>query len=169
MLQTIRERAQGWIAWVIVILISIPFALWGIQSYLGVGAEPVVATVNGAEITERALDTQYQNVRGRLREQLGASYRPELFDDKAMRAQVLDQMIREIVLRQAAEDLGLRASDRQLRAAIMTNAAFQKDGGFDKATYERMLELQGMIPLQYEDSLRQRIVEFIPRQYNRKT
>lgn len=158
MLQTIRERAQGWIAWVIVILISIPFALWGIQSYLGVGAEPVVATVDGAEITERALDTQYQNVRSRLREQLGASYRPELFDDKAMRAQVLDQMIRESVLRQAAEDLRLRASDREIRAAIMTNTAFQKGGGFDKATYERMLELQGMIPLQYEDSLRQRIV-----------
>jgi peptidyl-prolyl cis-trans isomerase D len=31
MLQAIREKAQGWIAWAIVILISIPFALWGIQ------------------------------------------------------------------------------------------------------------------------------------------
>jgi peptidyl-prolyl cis-trans isomerase D len=158
MLQTIRERAQGWIAWVIVILISIPFALWGIQSYLGVGAEPVVATVNGTEITERQLDYRYQNVRGRLREQLGASYRPELFDDKTMRAQVLDQMIRDNLLRQVSEDLGLRASDRELRTAIMTNVAFQKEGGFDKETYERMLELQGMGPLQYEDSLRQRIV-----------
>jgi len=158
MLQTIRERAQGWIAWVIVILISIPFALWGIQSYLGVGAEPIVATVNGAEITERGFDQRYQSVRARLREQLGASYRPELFDDKTMRSQVLDQMIRDILLRQASEDLGLRASDQELRSAIMTNAAFQKDGAFDKATYERMLELQGMVPLQYEDSLRQQIV-----------
>ncbi len=158
MLQTIRERAQGWIAWVIVILISIPFALWGIQSYLGVGSEPVVATVNGVEITERELDYRFQNTRARLREQLGTSYRPELFDDKKMRSQVLDQMIRDNLLQQTSQELGLRASDQELRSAILGNPAFQKDGGFDNATYERMLELQGMGPIQYEDSLRQRIV-----------
>ena len=158
MLQTIRERAQGWIAWVIVILISVPFALWGIQSYLGVGAEPVVATVNGTEITERELDSRYQAFRAQLREQLGAAYRPELFDDKTMRAEMLDQMIQDNLLLQASEALGLRASDRELRGAILSNPAFQKDGSFDNATYERMLELQGMGPLQYEESLRRRIV-----------
>lgn len=142
----------------IVILISIPFALWGIQSYLGVGSEPVVAAVNGTEITDRELDYRYQNVRTRLREQLGAAYRPEMFDDKSMRVQVLDGMIRDSVLLQTSDELGLRASDQELRTAILTNPAFQKDGRFDNATYERMLELQGMVPLQYEDSLRQRIV-----------
>ena len=158
MLQTIRERAQGWIAWVIVILISVPFALWGIQSYMGGGAEPVVATVNGADITERELDSRYRNVRARLREQLGAAYRPELFDDKTMRAEVLDQMIRDRVLLQTSQALGLRASDRELRGSISSDPAFRKDGSFDKETYERMLELQGMGSLQYENSLRQRIV-----------
>ena len=52
MLQAIRERAQGWIAWLIVILISIPFALWGIQSYTGIGGEPVAATVDGVDIRQ---------------------------------------------------------------------------------------------------------------------
>ena len=42
MLQTIRDRAHGWIAWAIVFLISVPFALWGIQSYLDIGGEPIV-------------------------------------------------------------------------------------------------------------------------------
>ncbi|MEA3276463.1 MAG: SurA N-terminal domain-containing protein [Pseudomonadota bacterium] len=158
MLQTIRERAQGWIAWAIVILISIPFALWGIQSYLGVGSEPVIATVNGIDITERELDYRYRDVRARLREQLGAAYRPELFDDKKMRAEVLDQMIQENVLLYASEDLGLRASNQELQTAIVSNPAFQREGHFDNATYERMLELQGTRPVQYEDSLRRRIV-----------
>jgi peptidyl-prolyl cis-trans isomerase D len=158
MLQTIRERAQGWIAWAIVILISIPFALWGIQSYLGTGSEPVVAEVNGVEITERELDFRYRESRARLREQLGAAFRPELFDEKTMRGQVLDQMIRENLLLQTAHDLGLRASDQELRTAIAGNPAFQADGRFDNATYERMLEVQRMSPPQYEESLRQRIV-----------
>jgi peptidyl-prolyl cis-trans isomerase D len=158
MLQTIRERAQGWIAWVIVILISIPFALWGIQSYLGVGAEPVVATVNGTEITQSELDYRYREVRARLREQLGAAYRPELFDDKAMRAKVLDGMIQDRLLLQTSEALGLRASDQELRSVIQSDPVFQKNGGFDKSAYRHMLELQGMSPVQYEERLRQRIV-----------
>jgi peptidyl-prolyl cis-trans isomerase D len=159
MLQTIRERAQGWIAWVIVVLISVPFALWGIQSYLGVGGEPVVASVNGTDITERDLANRYRDVRVRLREQLGDAYRPELFDDKRMRSQVLDQMIRDNLLIQASQDLGLRASAGEVRAAIMDDPAFQKDGSFDNATYERMLELQGMSPPQYENRMSQRILE----------
>ena len=77
MLQTIRERAQGWIAWVIVILISVPFALWGIQSYLGESGEPVAATVNGVEIATRDLDRRVQNVQFELRNRLGAEKQPQ--------------------------------------------------------------------------------------------
>jgi peptidyl-prolyl cis-trans isomerase D len=158
MLQTIRERAQGWIAWAIVLLISIPFALWGIQSYLGVGSEPVAAKVNGVEITQRELDRRYQQTRMQLREQLGDAYRPELFDERSMRAQVLDQMIQERLMLQVSHEMGLRASNQELRTAIMSNPAFQKDGRFDKATYDRMLELQGTLGSQFEEGLRQRLV-----------
>ena len=154
MLQTIRERAQGWIAWAIVILISIPFALWGINSYLGVGAEPVVAEINGVEITARDFDNRYHETRMRLRERLGAAYRPELFDEQTMRNQVLDSMIRDAVLVQVAHDLGLRASDRELQQAILATPDFQKDGRFDNATYERVLQLRGMRPPEYEESWR---------------
>lgn len=158
MLQTIRERAQGWIAWAIVILISVPFALWGIQSYLGVGSEPVAASVNGVEITQRQLDSSIQETRMRLREQLGAAYQPELFDDGKMRVQVLDRIIRDSLLMQVSEDMGLRASNQEIRTAIISNPAFQSEGRFDNATYERMLDLQGLRPPQYEASLRQRVV-----------
>jgi peptidyl-prolyl cis-trans isomerase D len=158
MLQTIRERAQGWIAWAIVILISIPFALWGIQSYLGVGSEPVVAKVNGIEITEREFEQRYQQLRMRLRDQLGAAFRPELFDDRVMRPQVLEQIISETLLLQVSHDMGLRASDAELRTAIMSNPTFQRDGRFARDAYERMLQLQGLSQVQYEEGLRQRIV-----------
>ncbi len=158
MLQEIRERAQGWIAWGAVLLISIPFAFWGIQSYIGGGSEPIVSTVNGAEITARSLDRRVEETRARLRERLGAAYRPELFEEKALRAQVLEGMIQEQLLLQASHDMGLRASNRELQAAILSNPAFQRDGRFDKATYDRMLELQGTNGPQYEESLRQRIV-----------
>ena len=50
MLGYIRESVQGWIAWAIVILLIIPFALWGINEYFGTGGPLVVATVNGEEV-----------------------------------------------------------------------------------------------------------------------
>ena len=158
MLQTIRDRAHGWIAWAIIVLISIPFALWGIQSYLGVGAEPIVAQVNGIEIPQRELDRQVQTARMQLRERLGAAYDPDRFDDKRLREEVRDDMIREALLRDVAHRLGMRVSDDELRARILVEPAFQRDGRFDNTTYERVLELQGMSPDTLAARLRQQIV-----------
>lgn len=158
MLQTIRDRAQGWIAWVIVILISIPFALWGIQSYLEVGAEPVVAKVNGIEITRRDLDQRVQRTRMQLRDQLGASYDATSIDEKVLRREVLDGMVREALLVDVSNQLGMRVSDQELRAEILSEPAFQRDGAFDNATYEQALRIQGLSPAQFEAQLRQRMV-----------
>ena len=67
MLMSIREKAQGWIAWVIVILISIPFALFGIQEYLGADSDPVVAEVSGVDIKRSQLDEQLRELRQNMR------------------------------------------------------------------------------------------------------
>jgi peptidyl-prolyl cis-trans isomerase D len=158
MLLEIRERAQGWIAWAIIILISVPFALWGIQSYLGVGGEPVVATVNGTDITERQFSRNVQQTRMQLRDRLGAAYDPELFGGQRMREQVLDGMIRDAVLLDASLSMGLRVSDQAVRAAILSEPAFQRDGAFNNEAYERVLSLQGLTPTTYEEQLRRRLL-----------
>jgi len=158
MLQEIRERAQGWVAWAIVILISIPFAFWGIDSYLGGGATPFVAKVNGTEITERAFSQSVQRTRIELRDRLGDAYDPALFGGERIREQVLERMIRDAVLLDASADMGLRVSDEAVRAAILSEPFFQVDGVFSKEAYERALRLQGLTPAAYEDSLRSRLL-----------
>jgi peptidyl-prolyl cis-trans isomerase D len=158
MLQEIRERAQGWVAWAIVILISIPFALWGIQSYLGVGGEPVVAKVNGQEISERQFSQNVQRTRMQLRDRLGAAYDAELFGGQRLREQVLDGMIRDAVLLDASYAMGLRVSDAAVRGAILSEPAFLLDGNFDNETYRRVLQLQGLSPAGYEEQLRRRLL-----------
>ena len=155
MLQNIRDKAQGWIAYGIVILISVPFALWGIQEYMGVGSEPVAASVNGNEITERALDSQFQRFRQQLREQLGAAYRPELFDDNRMRREVLDRMVRDELIQQVSHDMGLRVSDTSVQAALLGMEIFHKEGRFDQQTFERAVRLQGLTPAGFMERVRQ--------------
>jgi peptidyl-prolyl cis-trans isomerase D len=158
MLLAIRERAQGWLAWVIVILISIPFALWGIQSYLGVGGEPIVAEVNGVEITERDLSRRVQEARMELRERLGAAYDPAVFEEGRLRAEVLDDMIRQTLLLEASNRIGMRVSDEEIRFQILSEPAFQRDGRFDRESYERLLQIQGLSPAQFEGQLRLQLI-----------
>lgn len=158
MLQEIRERAQGWVAWAIVILITIPFAFWGIDSYFGGGAERVVASVNGIEITERAFNQNVNRTRIQLRDQLGEAYDPALFGDQRLRQEVLDRMVRETLLLEDSRAMGLRASDDAVRAAILSEPAFQQDGVYSKEQYERVLQLQGLTPAAYEESVRQQLL-----------
>lgn len=158
MLQEIRERAQGWVAWAIIILISIPFAFWGIDSYFGGGADPMVARVNGTEITERAFNQNVNRTRIQLRERLGDAYDPALFGDGRLRKQVLERMIRETLMLENSQAMGLRTSDQAVRAAILSEPAFQTNGAFSNERYEQVLRLQGMSPAAYEDSLRTQLL-----------
>jgi peptidyl-prolyl cis-trans isomerase D len=155
MLQAIRDKAQGWIAWAIVILISIPFALWGIQEYLGVGGEPKVAVVDGDEITERMLDQRTREFRESLRASLGDAYRADLFEDVDLKAQVRDAMIEERVLAKFARDWNLRTADVQARGFIASIQAFQREGRFDQQMYDAALRNRGLSPAGFEESVRQ--------------
>lgn len=158
MLQAIREKAQGWIAWAIVILISIPFALFGIQQYLGIDANPPVAKVNGDEISSQQLDQGVRDFRENMRRTLGKAFVPELFEDAALKPQVLQRMIDEVLLRQAAGDWNMRASDAQVAAYIRSIPGLQSDGHFDAGLYEATVRNQGMTRAGFEARLRSDII-----------
>lgn len=158
MLLAIREKAQGWIAWAIVIFISIPFALWGIQEYLGVGGEPVVAKVNDREITERQLDQRTREQREWLRERLGNAYRADLFPEADMKREVLDRTIDNLVLVEATNDWNLRMGDEAVRASIRSIPSFQNQGQFDPQAYEIALRNSGLTSARFEEGRRQDLV-----------
>ena len=68
MLTKIREKAQGAFAWGILILICVPFALWGINNYLDTGKEAPVASVGDKDFYQRDVNKAYeqysQNLQG---------------------------------------------------------------------------------------------------------
>ena len=154
MLQSIRNRSQGWFAWAIVILITIPFALWGIQEYVGGGREPAAATVNGVEIPQREVQRAVQIQRQRLLTALGENADPALLDQLRLRDVALEGLIENEVLFQTAESAGFRVSDTQLVSRIHSISAFQENGVFSPALYEQTLRNQGMLPGGFEPMLR---------------
>ena len=158
MLQSIRDKAQGWIAWVIVILIAIPFALFGIQEYLGVSGDPVVAEVEGVEIKRSDLDKRIRDVRDSMRMTLGESYQQEMFEGETFEREVLDRMIDENVVQQASSDWNMRASDAQARIYIQSIPAFQNEGAFDNRLYEASIRNRGYSNAGFEALVRQELV-----------
>ncbi len=157
MLEFIRKRATGWVAWGIVILISVPFALWGINQYFTPVSDLSVAKVNGTEIELREVQRAFQEQRSRLRQMLG----PELaasIDEGLVRQQTLDQLIRDQLMLLAAAGAGLRIGDVQLALQIQSQETFRSDGRFSPERYESFLRQQGYSPGGFEEIMRQSLL-----------
>jgi peptidyl-prolyl cis-trans isomerase D len=155
MLQKIRDHAQGWFAYTIVGLLTIPFAIWGIDSYFE-GSGPMDAAIVGDnKISLQEYQRAYQQQRQRLQAMLGNNMDPALLEGPRLKQDVLRQLIDERVLTQLINDQGMRVSDQQLRNALLTLPVFQESGGFNKELYERLLRNQGYTVALFEEGLRQ--------------
>lgn len=143
MLTAIRDRATGVVAWVIIGALVLVFALFGIQSYVGVGSGPVVAVVNGDEISVVQYNNALQNRISQEQQVKGASFDPRQVENVEFKKQVLEQLITEKLLEQLVENWKLRYSDGRVAAEIAQVPEFQKDGKFDKETFRRLIARSG--------------------------
>lgn len=136
MLTKIREKAQGAFAWGILIIICVPFALWGIQNYLDTGEEAPVASVGDKDFFQRDVNRAY--------EQYSQNLQGMTIDEQSLKAQALEKLIKDEVLLQYVHAKGLVTTDDTARDFIQSLAYFQVDGKFDDKRYKTMLNLQKM-------------------------
>ena len=158
MLQAIRDHAQGWIAWVIVGLIILTFALFGIDQYARGDKVVVVAEVNGEDITANQFLTLYNRQKQRLQQQFGDLY-DQVVQDEDLRDQVLDALIESEEIRQFAASNNMVISDQQLASAIHSADVFQQDGKFSQKVYEDVLLRNGLNVARFEYEQRQFLSE----------
>jgi peptidyl-prolyl cis-trans isomerase D len=149
MLQAINDRIKGWLGALVIIMITIPFAFWGIESYLGGGGKQFAAVVNGEEIPVHQFENAYSNQLARLNQQFG-SVLP--FTNAQIKTQVLEQLINAVVLEETSYASGYRISDNSLKQNI--TALFTRDGKFDRDYFENVVATNGMTISQYEARLR---------------
>ncbi len=154
MLQSIRDRASGWIAYLIIFLIAVPFALWGIHNYFEGGGSRAVAKINGVEIPPDIVRNQLLQQKARLREVFGGQWPEGLVSEAALKEAALQQVINQEVLRQAVATDGFQVSDANVMQALLGIEAFQVDGRFDVQRYERLLASQRKSKAQFEGQLR---------------
>ncbi len=163
MLKSMRRHVKSLkpVLWLIVATFVIAiFAIWGGAGRLGEASRSdTLVTIGGDRIVS---DEYYQALRQRLeaiREQFGGELNANLIQQLGVPQQVLEQIVQRRLLLKIAADMGLRATDAEVRAKIVSYPAFQRDGQFvGFQDYQRVLDYNH-IPLEdFEKGLRQDVV-----------
>jgi len=137
MLQSIRERATGWIAGVIFTLLIISMGLLGIRTYLNVSdVSNTVADVNGVSISRDALSVALQRVQRQF--QANAQSIPAELSAH-LKSAVLQSLINDELLKQAAVREGYRVSTLQTEDIIKAMPQFQVDGRFSPDRFQELM------------------------------
>ena len=153
MLDQIRTVAQGWVGKALLALITIPFALFGIDSYLSsAGNNASVAKVGSNSISIQAYDNALKNMRNRLQSE--GKFEQAQLDSPEVKALVLDQLINKQLLSDEIHNAKYAISDTQLATYVTGMPEFQKDGKFSQELYDQTLAQNQLSPSKFEAGMR---------------
>ena len=182
MLQKLREKSSGWIATIILGLLCVPFAFFGMEQYLfqrnaNFAAKieappawwqsapswwPVTMLWQREEIGVDEFRTVFEQQRQQQRQVEGDGFDPRAFESAENKRRILEGMVDRRLMRMMAERSGIVVGDGLLRETIQAVPAFQVGGKFDAQTYQLALASQNQSPRQFEqivrDDLQQTIV-----------
>lgn len=152
MLGWIRNNTDSPVVKIILGVLSLTFVFFFGSSALFGDRTQVVAEVNGEAIRDvHILPLLQQQVR--FQRQFNQGKEPDV---ERIRQQVLDSVIDQRLMVQAASDEGFVVSDKELRRAILENPNFQDDQGkFDAELYKRFAGRRGST---YEKELRESLL-----------
>jgi len=154
MLEAVRKNKR--IAQVILAIIIIPFAFFGMDSYFSDGpAGAEVASVGGTKISAAEFDRALRDQQDRLRESMGETVDRAVLESDELRRAVLENLVNQRVLALHAANNRMVVTQQQLQEVIASLPAFQSDGRFSLERYENVLRAQGMSPAVFESRLGQ--------------
>jgi len=162
MLQKIREKTSGLIATLVLGLIILVMAFFGMESYMSQKVETWVAKVEAPpawwrsapswwpvsvlwrteEIDSDAYRERFELVRQEQRQQQGEAFDPRTFETAENKRRILDGLVDERILQLASERAGVVVSDNMVRQTIEGFEAFQVGGKFNPQQYQMVLAAQ---------------------------
>ncbi|MDX1914465.1 MAG: SurA N-terminal domain-containing protein [Methylophilus sp.] len=154
MLDAIRNHTQGWLAKVILIIITVPFALFGIDSYLNqAGSNVAVATVGGESISAQEFTNAIENVRNRLQSE-GQKIDTAMLESPELKKSVLDGLITRRLVSAEVKREHFVISDEQLNQHILGMPEFQQEGKFSEDLYQKTLLQNKLTATKFESGIR---------------
>jgi peptidyl-prolyl cis-trans isomerase D len=157
MFDAVRNNKR--IVQVFLALITLPFAMWGVDSYVrSSGAGDDIASVGGSKITQPEYQQAMREQQEQLKQALGPNFNPEMMNSPSVRKAMLDQLINQRILMLEAKKRGIVVSDAVLADFIASAEPFQEGGKFSLAKYQNFVAQQGKSQPLFEHELRQDLV-----------
>jgi peptidyl-prolyl cis-trans isomerase D len=154
MLDAVRKLTTGWVAKLILALITIPFALFGIDSYLNqAGRDVAVAKVGRDKISIQEYGNAIENVRNRMQAE-GQKVDTAMLETPAFKQSVLDGLITRRLVNAEIQRANFRISDAQLSEHIIAMPEFQENGKFSEDLYQKTLDQNKLTATKFESSIR---------------
>ncbi|MEI7669714.1 MAG: SurA N-terminal domain-containing protein, partial [Pseudomonadota bacterium] len=156
MLNKLRASATGIFTKILLTLLVLSFAIWGIGDIFRSDSMITnVATVGNIKISAREYQRALRFKMEELRIQFGKSFNAEFLKKIGVGIFVRDELISHALVLSEAEKLGIIASDKAIFDTITSNQAFaDKDGNFDKSAYLSTINNRGMTEQIYVSDLR---------------
>jgi len=146
-----RKHAGSWLIKVLLGGVAITFVSWG-GYQVSSQRSGRVATVNGETITAEEYRITYKRLIQQVQQRFGSNLNEEMIQNMQLPKQAIDQLVNQMLMRQAASDLDLRVSAEDLSRSIRGIDAFQTAGVFDARRYQQVLNSNNLSPEAFEVS-----------------
>ncbi|MEM7653679.1 MAG: SurA N-terminal domain-containing protein [Pseudomonadota bacterium] len=159
MLQAMRGQAASWVVKIILGLLIIAFAAWGINDvFLNQTVSTTVAEVDEREIEVQELQFRFRTEMQRLQPVFGNQLTEEQAVSIGLLDSALNRIVDETVLTQEASNKSIAISDEAVRRQIQNDPAFQDaTGNFDRFQFQQILRQIGFNEPGYIAYMRQNL------------
>jgi peptidyl-prolyl cis-trans isomerase D len=167
MLTTLRNKTAGIIMKVILGLIVISFAVWGVNDVFRMGVTNTLATVGGTDIGAQTFQDRFQRELQVTGSQFGRPLTPAEGRQLGLDRRVLADLMAETTLQEQARRMNLGLADEAVADAIMKDENFRgPNGAFDPNRFAQILRANNLnepmyIALQKNLLLRRQLLDGI--------
>lgn len=155
MLQALRNQASSWVIKILLGLLVVSFAIWGINDVFLGERDPAVIKVGDTKLARSQVNDEIREEMNRLQPLFGGRLDRAEADRMGVTAQVVENIVNRAAVSQGARDLGITISDQLVARRIQTDATFfNSRGQFDRAIFAQVLSRAGMNEAYYVASLK---------------
>jgi peptidyl-prolyl cis-trans isomerase D len=161
MLTAFRVFAKSWVAAVLIGLLIVAFAVFGIRDVFGHSVGNSVIVAGSRKISATDFRREFEQVRKRAEQQMGQPVSAEVAAQNGLDRQVLQGLATRESFAELLHKIGIRPSDKLIGDQIAKIPAFfdPVSGRFDKQQYQKRLAENDLTPQKFEGLLRDEMAQ----------
>ncbi|UTP37704.1 peptidyl-prolyl cis-trans isomerase [Phenylobacterium sp. LH3H17] len=161
MLAATRRFAKSWVAAVLIGLLVVSFAIFGINDVFKGNFSNDVITAGSRGVSAADFKREFDQFRKNAEQEMGQPVTVEMAVENRVDARVLEELASREAFGELLYKAGIRPSDGLMEKEIRKIQAFFNpiSGAFDKALYQQRLNEAGLTPEKFDTIMRDEIAQ----------